>query len=944
MSKELVINSDGQTTRIAIVEGGDLAELFIETEEHERTIGNLFVGRIRRVMPSIQAAFVDIGQKQDAFLHFSDLSESIPDWLEYVKSDKPEIARFASGSAKQSKGGKRRKPVSARRRKRLEDGAEDPEAELALEQEDDQQKRGVVGLRGRHRRKAGQKVQAEQRGRSGRRGGGQSQEHDDGVPPESFLQRDQPILVKISKEPIAQKGSRVTTDISLAGRFLVLVPMANYVAVSKKVSSFKERRRLRALAKMLLPDGFGVIVRTQAEGQNAKALDTDLRLLREKWTEIEKRLAEKPKPPVAVYEDVNMVSSIMRDLFSVDFDRILIDEQRMYRNIKGYVQAVAPDMGAKVRFHDKKTPVFKTVGIDRAVAEAFESRVNLPSGGYLYIEQTEAMHVVDVNSGRAGKGLSQEENSLKVNIEAAKVIARQIRLRDLGGILVIDFIDMRSERSRRKVYEQMRREFRKDRAVTKVLPMSDFGLMQITRQRLRPSITHTFSDLHEESVADIDAKAASSGIREARERPRVVEPSEVIGRIEDWLEAFGNARWKGAIRLKVHPFTAAYLSKGLFGFWLPCLFRYRMRVVLEGSPGMDPGRFRFYDETNGKEIRRPPRRGRKKREEVGRGKGTQRKDGQAASTEAEDAPQARDAQAPAEATSGRGSEQRNERRGRGKRSEDTPQSDGRARRGGSGRNQDQQSRRAQKARGDADSKSESSKSDSESGKSSRSNRSRSEAQKPRRESKPRSSARAEKAAGAKAAVVSDGESSTAAEVSSNGSESAEAKPKTRSRRSSTSRRQTKTAQAEEASAEAVDKAMPKQDSAAPEARDSSLEIAESDLADTGDGAKSTKAGKAAGSRRKSRVKAEPEVKAERSSTEDTEHASGKNGSPEDEHSVEQPPTSVEAAQKTVQLNASDSAEKEAAGPAEASAEEKMPKVQPFKLRYSSSHQPAQSDQ
>ncbi|MFT5142224.1 MAG: ribonuclease G [Rhodothermales bacterium] len=618
MSKELVVNTDDQTTRIAIVEKGELVELFIETEEHERTLGNLFVGKVRRVMPNIQAAFVDIGQKQDAFLHFSDLGDSLPDWLDYISQEKPDIAKFGSGQVQKHKAGRRRRPLSARPRKWLEDGAEDPEAELAEEQaKDEGERKSVVSVRGRGRRKAGQKSSGGSGHRSGGGRHGSSRGGEDGVSPENFLKRDQPILVKISKEPIAAKGSRVTTDVSLAGRFLVLVPMANYVAVSKKISSFKERRRLRALAKMLLPDGFGVIVRTVAEGQNAKALDTDLRLLREKWQEIESRLAERPTPPAPVYQDVNMVSSIMRDLFSEDFDRILIDEIRMYRNIKGYVQAIAPEMGSKVVHHDSKTPVFRAVNIDRQVAEAFESRVNLPSGGYLFIEQTEAMHVVDVNSGRAGRGLSQEDNSLKVNLESARVIAKQIRLRDLGGILVIDFIDMRGERSRRKVYEAIRSEFRKDRAVTKVLPMSDFGLMQITRQRLRPSVTHTFADLQEELEAEEAGNPAElREPRDLRERTRSADPAGVVGRIEDWLSAFGAASWKGAVRLKVHPFTAAFLSKGLIGFGIRCFIRYRMRVVLEPVDGMDPGRFRFYDETNGKEIRRPPRRGRK---EKGRG-------------------------------------------------------------------------------------------------------------------------------------------------------------------------------------------------------------------------------------------------------------------------------------------------------------------------------------
>ncbi len=612
MPKEIVINSDSQTTRIAIVEDGDLAELFIETEEHERTIGNIFVGKVRRIMPSIQAAFVDIGQKQDAFLHFSDLSDSLPDWLDYVRQEKPDITKFAPEQVQ--KQAARRRRVRATPRRRLEDGAEDPEVELEEElgeaPEERSEHKRVVGSRSRGRRKADQFRSRDGRHHRSDGSGSSGDRNEGGAPPESLLRRDQPILVKVSKEPIAQKGSRVTTDISLAGRFLVLVPMANYVAVSKKISSFKERRRLRALAKMLLPDGFGVIVRTVAEGQDAKALDTDLRLLKEKWQSIEKELAERPTPPAAVYQDVNMVSSIMRDLFSDNFERILIDNHRTFRNIKGYVAAIAPDMSPKIKMHEAKTPVFRAAGIERSVAEAFESRVNLPSGGYLFIEQTEAMHVVDVNSGRAGRGLSQEENSLKVNLEAARVITKQIRLRDLGGILVIDFIDMRSERSRRKVFDQVRSEFRRDRAVTKVLPMSDFGLMQITRQRLRPSITTTFSDLHEGLDLGPDAVVAPEA---ERRHTRTVEPTEVVAKIEEWLSAFNVAKWKGAVRLRVHPFTAAYLSKGFLSFPTRCLLRFRLRLKLEPNENTDPGRFRFYDETNGKEIRRPPRRGRRKR-------------------------------------------------------------------------------------------------------------------------------------------------------------------------------------------------------------------------------------------------------------------------------------------------------------------------------------------
>ncbi|PSQ81388.1 MAG: ribonuclease E/G [Bacteroidetes bacterium QS_8_68_15] len=401
MAKEIVVNARKDQTRIAIVEDGDLAELYIENPEHKRTIGNIVLGRVRKVMPSIQAAFVDIGQPSDAFLHFSDVSDNLPEVLDFLKMDPPRV-----GEVDLPEGGK--------------------------------------GGRSR---------------RSKRKGG---------ASPEDLLNGGQHILAKIAKEPIADKGSRVSTDLSMAGRFLVLVPLTEFIAVSKKISNSKERRRLKALTRSLLPDGFGAIVRTVAEGRDAKSLDRDLELLLNRWNELQEHLADKPSGPVTLYEDVDMVSSIIRDEFSSDYRRIMIDNPNLYRSIRGYVKAVAPEISSSVLLHTEQTSVFEAAGIQSQVDRAFERRVELPSGGYLFIERTEAMHVVDVNSGRSGKGKSQEENSVDVNLEAARVIAKQTRLRDLGGM------------------------------------MSDFGLVQITRQRLRPSITTTFSP---EDFANRDAEA-----------------------------------------------------------------------------------------------------------------------------------------------------------------------------------------------------------------------------------------------------------------------------------------------------------------------------------------------------------------------------------------------------------------------------------------------------
>ena len=646
MGKEIIINAEKEQTRIAILEDGDLAELYIENPENTRTIGNIFLGRVRRIMPSIQAAFIDIGQKQDAFLHFSDLAENLPEWLEFLEQTNPSVEKFKLTPEHHRLVERRRRPPSRSRSHAAR--SEETGGEKSAETDGASQKshHAVADAPTRSKRRSAQRrAQGERKDNerasggkdrneraSGDRGRGRREDRNRERRLESYLRRDQRILVKISKEPISSKGSRVTTDISLAGRFLVLVPLADYVAVSKKIASYKERRRLRTLAKSLLPEGFGVIVRTVAEGRNAKALDTDLRLLLDKWHKIEAKLAGKPKPPLVVHEDVNMVSSVIRDLFSDDYDRILIDDPRLYRNIKGYIQAIAPQMAPAVRLHKGRKPIFEATGIARDVAEAFESRVNLPSGGYLFIEHTEAMHVVDVNSGRAGKGLTQEQNSLKVNLEAARVIARQVRLRDLGGIIVVDFIDMRSERNRKKVFDELKSAFRRDRAVSKILPMSDFGLIQITRQRLRPSITTTATGSNgaasgsaevvkkkeaapvvekNSTVArkekPVEAKAAvkesrPASRRETPERTPPLTPEDMVGEIEKRIQAYKKRKGQGPLRLRVHPFTAAYLQRGL----LNCLGRWRMkfhvRVRIEPDTALEPMRFRLFDAETGKEV------------------------------------------------------------------------------------------------------------------------------------------------------------------------------------------------------------------------------------------------------------------------------------------------------------------------------------------------------
>lgn len=523
MAKEIIINSTSKETRIAIVDEGQLAELHIENPDNARTLGDIYLGNIHAIRPNLEAAFVDIGEEQQGFLHFSDLAENLDQLLAFVDAKTPKVESFYETWT----------PAS----------------------EDASKKTGENKTRGKRKRKYGSP---------------------------DWLRHKQHILVTVTKEPYSTKSPRLSTAISLAGRFLVLVPLADYTAVSKKIYSYKERRRLRALVKMLRPPGFGVIVRTVAEGKDARAIDTDLRLLLGRWRKIESKLTEHPEPPVKVYDDVSMASSIIRDLFSDDYSRILVDNPRMYRNIRRYVQAVAPHMVKAVQQHDGKGSVFEAAGVNDQINEVFDTRVNLPSGGSLVIEQTEAMHVIDVNSGNTGRRMKAEETALKVNLEAVNQIARQLRLRDLAGLIVVDFIDMRDERNCQRVVDALRTQLRADRVSTDVSPMSDFGLVQITRQRTRPSITSTHF---------------LTGKRQAAVAPPP-SPKAVAARMEKWLEEHGG----GAVHMHVHPFTAAWLTSGFMSLHRSWRRRFKKKVKIVADLALSPAEFRCMDAVSGHDI------------------------------------------------------------------------------------------------------------------------------------------------------------------------------------------------------------------------------------------------------------------------------------------------------------------------------------------------------
>jgi len=491
MKNQIIIHSSGKQTRVALLENGELAQLFIESEDNQRTVGDIYYARVHKVMSGIRAAFIDVGMEKDAFLHFSDAGDHLGSYLTMMN-------------------GQNSIPSSARNELKRFDKLSNNEKQI---------------LAGK------------------------------------MLRNNQNLLVQIVKEPIGSKGPRVSTDITIAGRFLVLIPMGEYIAVSKKISNGKERRRLKSTVGSMLPEGFGVIIRTVAQNQNKKAIEEDMRTVLKKWERILNKL-ESSKPPALLYKDLDITESLIRDLFAKQYDRVLIDDYQLYKSIKSYVSQIAPKMLPSVELYKGRDHVFDHVNIAHDVNSIFSPRVRMPSGGYLIFEQTEAMYVVDVNSGPYAAKERQEDNSLKTNLEAAREIAKQLRLRDIGGIIVVDFIDLRDNNNRKKIYDELKKEFKKDQAKTNVIGMSDFGLIQITRQRIRPSVVN--------SVSKVCPMCGGSG--------SVVSQGTIITDVESWISKFKYSTEYRAVDIYVNPYLRSFLCKGIFSQRWRWMIRYKTRI------------------------------------------------------------------------------------------------------------------------------------------------------------------------------------------------------------------------------------------------------------------------------------------------------------------------------------------------------------------------------
>lgn len=505
MKNQIIIHSSDNQDRIALIEDGELAQFFIESEENQRTVGNIHVAKVHKVMSGIRAAFIDMGTPKDAFLHFSDAGDHLNEYITKLN-------------------GNNAIPNHVKKEIKEKDKLSNTEKQL---------------LAGK------------------------------------MLKSGQKLLVQIVKEPIGSKGPRISTDITIAGRFLVLIPMGDYIAISKKISNYKERRRLKTILSKMVPEGFGVIVRTVAKDQDDKTIEEDLRSILKKWERLLDKL-EHSKPPTLLHRDLDMTESLIRDLFAKNYDRVLIDDPKKYRLIKSYVGQIAPKMVPNVKLYKGKKHIFDYARISEDVNSIFSPRVRMRSGGYLIFEQTEAMYVVDVNSGPYAAKARQEDNSLKTNLEAAREIAKQLRLRDIGGIIVVDFIDLKDEKNKKKIYDELRKEFRKDPAKTNVLGMSDFGLVQITRQRIRPSVVN--------SVSKNCPMCGGTGT--------IISEDTVLTDIESWLSRFKHSSDYKAIELYVNPYLKSVILKGFCDRRWKWMMKYRLKITVIADESISLNEFK----------------------------------------------------------------------------------------------------------------------------------------------------------------------------------------------------------------------------------------------------------------------------------------------------------------------------------------------------------------
>ncbi len=479
MEKELIITTGSKETQIALLENKKLVELHNQKPTSGLVVGDIYLGKISKLLPGLNAAFVDIGQKEkDAFLHYTDLGPKLRSLIKFTNN----------GIAGGQKTGQ------------LND--------FIIEADIPKMPKGKIG---------------------------------------AVLKKGQLALVQVLKEPISTKGPRLCCEVTIAGRYLVLTPFSNTVAVSKKISTETERVRLKSLVENLRTKNFGFIVRTAAEGRKVSELHEDIKDLMEKWEHIYKQL-HNAKGPIKILSEGNKTQTIIRDFWNDSFTRVVVDSKPMFDQVSDELDRVAPGKKDLVKLHPGPRPIYDHYGITRQIKASFGKTATMASGAYIVIEHTEAMHVVDVNSGHKMVSSDQEENAMRVNVEAAEEVARQLRLRDIGGIIIVDFIDMRNPENRTLLYQEMKKFMTGDNAKHTILPVSKFGLMQITRERVRPQMNIVTSERC--PTCNGSGKIQSSLL--------------VTDEIKRDLDIIMGSQRPQKLTLVVHPFVHAYLRKGWF--------------------------------------------------------------------------------------------------------------------------------------------------------------------------------------------------------------------------------------------------------------------------------------------------------------------------------------------------------------------------------------------
>lgn len=515
MNKELIIDSRPNEVVIALLEDKKLVELHRDKANNNYTVGDVYLGRVRKLVPGLNAAFVDVGYEKDAFLHYLDLGPQINSLNSFLK-------KSISGN----------KISISSNNFRLEKDIE---------------KTGKIA---------------------------------------ELLAPNQNILVQIAKEPISNKGPRISSELAFAGRFLVLVPFSDRISISQKIKNSEERNRLKKLVHSIKPKNFGIIIRTVAEHKSVSELINDLEDLVSKWESLSVKITS-ANAPQKVFSEMDRSSAILRDLLNESFNSIIINDSALLDDLKSYVRTIAPEKVDIVKVYKGKSPIFEYFGIDKQIKSLFGKKVATKNGAYLIVEHTEAMHVIDVNSGHRNKKVSsQETNASDVNMDAAAEIARQLRLRDMGGIIVIDFIDMHEASHRRGLFEKLRTEMTADKAKHTILPPSKFGLVQITRQRVRP----------ETDVQILEKCPACDGTGEIKSSLMLVDEIEnnILYLLKQQNEKY--------IKLIVHPYVYAFLCKGLLSIKNKWRLKFRKKINIDSSNSYHFLEYHFFNK-NQDEIR-----------------------------------------------------------------------------------------------------------------------------------------------------------------------------------------------------------------------------------------------------------------------------------------------------------------------------------------------------